>query len=164
MRFRAALASRRTSLGQTMVEFALILPAFMMLTVGVLDVARAAWAYVSLQDAVREGTRTAITIPLTPSGNGLTSSTTTGVVASALVAAPYLGLDSSQLGSVTTCGTGPLKNNTFTLSAVDGNGNAEYCHPAAVTLTATYTFQPIVSLLLGQGSVAMSATSTTYEP
>lgn len=164
MSIRAALTSRRTSLGQTMVEFALILPAFMMLTVGLLDVARAAWAYVSLQDAVREGTRTAITIQLTPTGSGLTSSSTAGVVTSALTAAPFLGLDSSQLGNVTTCGTGPLTNNTFSLSAVDGNGNAEYCHPAALTLTATFTFKPIVALLLGRGSVVMTATSTMYEP
>jgi len=165
MRPCAVFTSKRlASAGQSMVEFAIILPVFLMLTVGVLDVARAAWAYLSLQDAVREGVRSAIIIPVKPSGSGLTTSSTANVVPRALTAAPFLGLDSGQLGSVTNCGTGPLANTSFSLSAVNGAGAADYCTPVSVTLTASYTFQPIASLVLGTASLTMTASSTSYLP
>ena len=46
--------------GQTLVEFALIIPIFIMLLMGVLDLGRAVYAYHTLNNAAREGARQAI--------------------------------------------------------------------------------------------------------
>ena len=46
--------------GQSMVEFALILPVFILLLVGILDVGRAVYAYNTINNAAREAGRLAI--------------------------------------------------------------------------------------------------------
>jgi hypothetical protein len=48
------------SKGQGLAEFALILPALLMLLLGVLEAGRVAWAYISVQEAAREATRYAV--------------------------------------------------------------------------------------------------------
>ena len=47
--------------GQTLVEFALILPIFLLLLVGIFDFGRAIYAYSTVNNAAREGGRLAIT-------------------------------------------------------------------------------------------------------
>src|ERR671918_2617172 len=51
---------RKPSRGQTLVEFALIIPLFVLLLFGILDFGRAVLAYNSISNAAREGARTAI--------------------------------------------------------------------------------------------------------
>ncbi len=51
---------RREERGQTIVEFALMLPVFLLLVTGLFDVARAVWQENTLAYAAREGTRYAI--------------------------------------------------------------------------------------------------------
>lgn len=46
--------------GQTMVEFALILPVFVLLLIGLFDVGRAVFAFNTVNNAAREGARLAI--------------------------------------------------------------------------------------------------------
>jgi len=58
MRRRAQL--KRYQRGSTLMEFALILPAFLLLTVGVVDFGRGIWTYHTLSHAAREGARYAI--------------------------------------------------------------------------------------------------------
>lgn len=48
------------STGQALVEFSLVLPIFLVMLMGVVDVGRAIWAQNSLASAVREGARFAI--------------------------------------------------------------------------------------------------------
>ena len=43
--------------GQSLVEFALVLPLFVLLIVGVFDLGRAFFAYIAISNAAREGTR-----------------------------------------------------------------------------------------------------------
>lgn len=50
----------RSEGGQSLVEFALILPVFLLIVTGVFDVARAVWQENTLAYAAREGTRYAI--------------------------------------------------------------------------------------------------------
>lgn len=57
MRLKSA---RRRSRGQTMVEFALILPVFILVLVGIFDAGRAVFAYHTVGNAAREGGRQAI--------------------------------------------------------------------------------------------------------
>jgi Flp pilus assembly protein TadG len=51
---------RRRPGGQSLVEFALVLPLFLVMLMGVIDVGRAIWAQNSLASAAREGARFAI--------------------------------------------------------------------------------------------------------
>ena len=53
------LHRRRHGRGQAIVEFALILPIFVLLLVGVLDFGRAIYAYNTINNAAREGGRLA---------------------------------------------------------------------------------------------------------
>ena len=48
------------SRGQGLVEFALILPLLLMLLLGVVEGARLAWAYITVQEAAREAARYAV--------------------------------------------------------------------------------------------------------
>ncbi len=61
---RAARDTRRFAgrddRGQALIEFALVLPVFLLITLGVIDLARAVWQENTLAYAAREGTRYAI--------------------------------------------------------------------------------------------------------
>jgi Flp pilus assembly protein TadG len=52
--------SRRKSSGQTLVEFALLLPLFLLIVMALFELGRFVFYYSVLNNAVREGTRTAI--------------------------------------------------------------------------------------------------------
>lgn len=54
------LHRRHGSRGQSLVEFALILPIFVLILVGILDFGRAVYAFNTLNNAAREGARLAI--------------------------------------------------------------------------------------------------------
>ena len=49
--------------GQSFIEFALVLPIFLLLIMGLFDIGRAIFYYAILNTAVREGTRFAIVQP-----------------------------------------------------------------------------------------------------
>ncbi len=55
-----AMVRRDRSRGQSLVEFAIILPVFILVLVGILDLGRAVYAYNTLNNAAREGSRLAI--------------------------------------------------------------------------------------------------------
>lgn len=57
----------RTGRGQAMVEFALVLPIFVLLLVALFDLGRAVFAYNTLTNAAREGARMAIVNQYKPS-------------------------------------------------------------------------------------------------
>ena len=59
MRFGHALSSREK--GQAMVEFTLILPVLLMIIMGIVEFGRAYSAYLTIQNAAREGVRLGIT-------------------------------------------------------------------------------------------------------
>lgn len=54
------MRSKSSDSGQSLVEFALILPIFLLLLFGIIDLGRGVYAYNTIQNAAREGTRVAI--------------------------------------------------------------------------------------------------------
>ena len=60
MRRRTVAGFHEDERAQSLVEFALVLPIFLLLVTGILDVARAVWQENTLAYAAREGTRYAI--------------------------------------------------------------------------------------------------------
>jgi Flp pilus assembly protein TadG len=57
---RRRFSARRHRAGQALVEFALVIPVFLLLLVGLFDLGRAVFAYNTLTNAAREGARLAI--------------------------------------------------------------------------------------------------------
>lgn len=49
----------KDSSGQALVEFALVLPLFLLLTFGVIEISKIGYSYVTLNNAIRSGTRVA---------------------------------------------------------------------------------------------------------
>src|SRR6188472_942734 len=64
---RLSLRRSRTRRGQALVEFALVLPIFVLFMVAIFDLGRAAFAYNTLTNAAREGARMAIVNQYRPS-------------------------------------------------------------------------------------------------
>lgn len=148
--------------GQAIVEFALITPLLLMLTVGLLDASRALFAYSALQNATAEGARKTIISLYSTSGPlqclvGGTSGNTQPLVQAATSEASVLGLDTSYLSGASA----PLTNANFSVAGYTGS-TATLCPPSngTVTFQATYTFHPLVSLMFGPGSTTMSAQTT----
>jgi Flp pilus assembly protein TadG len=63
---RLSLRRRGARRGQALVEFALVLPLFLLFLIAIFDLGRAVFAYNTLTNAAREGARTAIVNQYTP--------------------------------------------------------------------------------------------------
>jgi Flp pilus assembly protein TadG len=102
-RVQMATSSRRPrqpdsrGVGQAIAEFALLLPAFLALTLGVVDGARLFGAYVPLTNAVREGALYA--------SQWHHQTDTDGIIA--IVDSEANGLDPAQITVTVTCDDGP---------------------------------------------------------
>lgn len=151
--------------GQGLAEFALVLPVFVLLVLGVTDVGRVVWATTSLNSAAREGARFAIVhggtasgqCPVGPAGPDsnpdpvgtcLFPSPSKQYVYDAAAAATIAG------GSnviVTACWGAGCTGNTDT-------GDNRRGSPVTVTVTSTINL--ITPAFLGMTSFTVSGTST----
>jgi Flp pilus assembly protein TadG len=108
--------------GQTLVEFALILPAFLLLAVVIFDFGRAVYYYSTIHNAAREGARYGIVHP----------NDTDGIKAAVVNYAIGLGITQDNVPD-------PI----ISLSEQVG-GNKTY----AVTVTVNYCFVPVTPLVV----------------
>lgn len=137
MKLRAAERSK----GQSLVEFALVLPIFILVLVGILDLGRAVYAYNTLNNAAREGSRLAIVDQTVPDIRDF-----------AAQQAGWLGIDPSQVsvdfrdpetpGTPASCAGAPGNAAIVGCLAVV---RVEYSYDAAT---------PIISQLVGTISMA----------
>lgn len=132
---------RREDEGQSLVEFALTVPILLLLLVGVIDVGRGFQAYVSLGNAVREAARDAAV-------HGADSSAPWGPTAN----------DANVTTAVRGRIAGIRTQDVAVTSSWPGGSNAQ---AQEVTVSATYTFQPIAFAFLGSVRMPMSATTRT---
>jgi hypothetical protein len=167
---------QRHGRGQTLVEFALILPVFLMLTLAVVDGARVYMAQIALTNGVREATLFATrgnynawcrnpsdasqadsTMPVTvpcPTGTGATHYSGDPASLAFRIAIESSGMDRSRVVlAQPKCGLGPGAP-TSSCSAVT--------NPKYVLISATYRFDfltPLLNQIWGQ-NVTLSASST----
>jgi len=133
---------RRDHRGQTLVEFALILPIFILVLIGIFDFGRAVYAYNTISNAARQAVRVAIV-----------NQDTTTITDTAVNDAASLGLDASDI-SVSFL---DLDTNTTYTTCPALSGCVEGW-TAIVTVTYQYrAATPIISNLVG--TIDMSATS-----
>jgi Flp pilus assembly protein TadG len=154
---------RDRSAGQSLVETALILPVFMLLLMGIVDVGRAVFAYNTVGEAARQGARVAVVNQLADSqGCDPTRPVETTVVSTALWSARQCALAAGRVAGVTS--------SDVTVSYSVPAGTALVCQTspsmnlsvgcyATVTVGTTWTpITPLVSTILGP--VHVSSTST----
>jgi Flp pilus assembly protein TadG len=140
----------RTDQGQSLVEFALILPILAMLFLGAVDLTRAFYYYIVLENATREAARVLIDYPYQ-------FDDTVACAAAVREAQSFVTLSCS--GGTPTITIAP---------AVDLTANPPHRTPGRqpVTVTATTTFTPITiflqQLLGGTITVRASTTMTTW--
>jgi Flp pilus assembly protein TadG len=124
--------------GQSLIEFALLIPIIILVLTVFIDLSRAIFFYASIDNAAREGTRYAIVNPL------FTSADITAVESRAKSFAS--GMDPSQI--------------TVTVSRAIPAGLLDYY----ATVVVSYTFQPItpgLKLIIGApGTITLSAQSS----
>ena len=133
--------------GQTMVEFALVAPVFFLLTLGVVDFSRAAWAYNTVAFLARDGARYG-------------TSPSHGVNA---IASHVKNRCTTMLSDM--CYTPPLPAsfppNSVAINVARGCGSTS----SAVTVTVTDYFEPaspLIANLWGGGTLDLQATSQMY--
>jgi len=131
---------RRSRRGQTLVEFALILPIFILLLVGIFDFGRAVYAYNTISNASREAVRL-----------GIVDQNVTALQAEAVKAAVSLG---ASPGDVDVA---------FLTPDLTGFCTSPYGLGCVVEITVHYQYNaatPIVGNLVG----TIDMTATTREP
>jgi hypothetical protein len=154
------------SAGQALVETALILPVFLMLLMGIVDLGRAVWATTSLASAAREATRYAIVhggvasdpCPVGPAGPDAVIPTASSScpfpspskqsIVDAAVAAAIAGGSNV---TVTVCYGSGCTGNTDTTNNARGE-------PVTVVMTSAVSL--VVPALLGLSSFNLSGSST----
>lgn len=159
---------RRRERGQSLVEFSIVLPVFMVLLMGVLDFGRVIWATNTLQAAAREAARFAIVhggSPTTPCPVGPHSPDQVTPVADA--SCPYPS-DSTQsikdvaIANATAAG-GPVTVTVCYGAGCTGDTNAAGAtnvRGTPVTVTVSTTVSLVTPALLGMSAFPLGATTT----
>jgi Flp pilus assembly protein TadG len=111
--------------GQSLVEFALILPIFIFLAVVIFDFGRAVYYYNAIHNAAREGARYGVIKP----------NDDLGMIDAAEKYAVGLGLDNLQISA------------SVAPSELVGNDEVGYSNTYAVTVTVDYCFVPVTPLV-----------------
>ena len=126
------MRARRRPSGQSLAEFALVLPVLLLLFMGILDFGRAVYAYNTLSNAAREGARVAI-VDQTVAG---------GISAGAQRAADQ----------ATGLGVDPSTDVDVTYTAPDGSACPSHAIGCVATVDVRHQFRaitPIVGNIVG---------------
>jgi Flp pilus assembly protein TadG len=161
-RLRRGRSGRERSRGQSLVEFALILPVFLTLTLGVVDGARVFSAYIAITNAAREGALYAA------QGTNYTKwcSSTSTVACPAAYSASNQSTDPDNIAYRVQQETSGLTQSNIVLSqpSCDGTATPAVCDSSStkVTVTVRYSmtlFVPLISAFMGS-PVQMTASTT----
>jgi Flp pilus assembly protein TadG len=129
--------TNKSNAAQSMVETALLLPIMILLMVGILDLGRLYFAYITIFNAAREGARYGVSNPtITNQIKAHTKQEVDGAIVT---------LDDSDIAITCDGPSGPYG------PCIAGN---------AIVVTVTYTkFQLITSTIFGGGNITMRATA-----
>ncbi len=162
---RLAMRNRRGSRGQSVVEFALVLPIFLMLTVGVIDLGRGVYYYNTLANVAREGARFGIVLSDPANGSWATLGnlhyTMSGGSPVVNTSKVYNPPEVAGLASTNTIvGRIAAKAGILDLQQLKVTIEAPSRQPREqLTVEVEHPFRPIVSYILGDVTIAMKASS-----
>jgi len=132
--------------GQSLIEFALILPVIVLLVFGVLDLGRGVFAYNTLANAARQANRTA-----------MVDQNVTRITAVAVAAAPSLGLGSA---NVSVCFKDSETSERDCSSTTDDCPEATRVIGCLAIVTTSLSYEPMTPVLgTFFGSIQLSSTS-----
>lgn len=159
----------RADRGQALLEFALVIPIFMVILIGMIDLGRVVWANNTVSNAAREAARFAIVhggsrstaCPVGPAVSGKT------IVPPASSACPYPSPSTEAISNVARAFT-IAGGSALTITVCYGSGCSGNTHAAGatnargtpVTVTVTSRVDMIMGNLIGIASAGVSATST----
>ncbi len=157
----------RSKRAQAMVEFALLVPAFFMLLLGVLDLGRAGFYFVSASGLARQGARYASSFD---NGFGWGSAGTFNFIsiqsqAQTIPLSQPVGCDTTvpAVGSLTACQTPGVGNGYLFIHDVPAAGGA----PHYVQVSVVYAFRPttpMISALTGTIYIVGTSSMDTEYP
>lgn len=134
--------SGKHSFGQSMVEFALILPIFVLFIIGIFDLGRAFFAYIAIANAAREGTRVFTFSPDKTKYSDIQEAITFEVGASSVVNSALIARQ-IQCGDTVTDIFNPVTNDTtLTSNCLSGE---------TIKVTLTYPHELILSFFFPGG-------------
>jgi Flp pilus assembly protein TadG len=143
-------SNRRRGRGQALVEFALVIPVFLLLLMAVFDLGRAVFAYNSITNAAREGARLAIV------------NQSTALITQRVLAQSSLGGTGSPTVTVSFHKNTP--NDDFTTNptcTIYPSTSMDLDCVAIVSYQATYRpITPLISNILFSSGVNLAATTT----
>jgi Flp pilus assembly protein TadG len=154
--------------GQALVEFALVLPIFLIMLMAVVDIGRAIWAQNSLAAAAREGARYAIVhggSDTTDCPVGPISPERTVPLPSASTSCPYPSPSKQSIKDAVTAAAA-AGGTSLTVTVCYGAGCSGDTDVTSnkrgepITVTATSRVNLITSSLLGMGGFGVSSTTT----
>jgi Flp pilus assembly protein TadG len=121
--------------GQSLVEFALILPLMVLFIIGIFELGRAFFAYIAITNAAREGVRMYTFMPDTTTYAKIIQTVSNEVGTTTVV-------DSSKISTVIDCG------NNFTISVTSSNNSdlAKCPTEEPVRVTVSYDYYLILQL------------------
>jgi hypothetical protein len=158
--------SRTHDRGQALVETALILPLFLVLLLGIVDMGRAVWATTSLASAAREAARYAIVhggAASTVCPVGPPSADT--VIPAASAACPYpspskQSIVDAAISAAIAGGTNTTVTVCYGLNCTGNTDTATNARGTPITIVITSNVNLIVPSLLGRSSFSLSGNST----
>ena len=167
------LALRRPrDIGQGLVEFALVLPIFLAILIGMVDIGRAVWANNAIANAAREGARYATVHGGSkenqcPVGPPVTTGTNATVIPPASTSCPYPSPSKEgirEAARVFTIASG-FPTTVYVCYGIDCSGDtdtlgATNARGTPVTVTITSEVPMILPKLVGINQINVSATST----
>ena len=131
-RRRGRARSQAPTRGQALVEFALVLPVFVLLLIGMMDFGFALYSRMTVINAAREGARAAVTAP---------DPTVIPVLVQSRVTGAANGLS---VGATTTCIAIKTSPGPCTFATITSSKPGD-----AVRVTVTYTYQTFFPLFFG---------------
>ncbi len=144
--------------GQALVEFVLILPTFLLLTLLVIDLSRAVYTYNTISDCARAGARFASVAGDPAWGD-------TEYTAAGNAAGSYTGVG-GYVGTMTIVGQtarqlGILDPSLVTVQIATG-GQPNLHMRVPISVRVDYPFQPIITYIVGDATISMSAQSEMF--
>ena len=130
--------------GQSMVEFALILPLFVLFIVGIFELGRAFFAFIAITNAAREGARVITFWPGKTTGEDVFIAINNEIGDSPMVTLENIASRTIE------CATGEVDYvQTYELASAGSYPNPLECDPdRPVRVTITYNFEFILKILL----------------
>ena len=128
---------RQDQPGQSLLEFALILPLMVLFVVGIFELGRAFFAYIAITNAAREGVRIYTFTPDTTSYSQINQTVETEIGTTTLV-------DPEKIDSIGVfCG--------YSNSSVLNDANLDACpHMEPITVTVTYSHELILGVFFAE--------------